>query len=77
MPSLVCQPSIALWTRHSPAVPNAGTVTLPVFPDLKPGENSGLDLYHVYPLLRMGIYPDRIRERTRLRARQIAGPERR
>ena len=57
-----CEDSKHGWTVcHSPANPAMNLVDLPAFPDITPEETPGLDLYHVYPLLRMGVYPDRIR----------------
>jgi phenylpropionate dioxygenase-like ring-hydroxylating dioxygenase large terminal subunit len=60
-----CEESKKGWTIcHSPAVKDRDDITLPVFPGLDDDEMPGLDLYHIYPLTRLGIYPDRIRIQT-------------
>jgi nitrite reductase/ring-hydroxylating ferredoxin subunit len=57
-----CEDSKQGWTIcHSPVRAEKPFITLPVIPDMAKEELPGLDLYHIYPLLRMGVYPDRIR----------------
>jgi len=59
-----CEESKKGWTIcHSPAHPDVSIATLPVFPDLREDEIPGNDLYLIYPAMRLGIYPDRIRLR--------------
>ena len=60
-----CEGSKAGWTIcHSPAregLPDeAYTLGLPVFPDLAPDERRVFDLYHIYPLTRLAVFPDRL-----------------
>jgi len=60
-----CENSKRGWTIcHSPARPSAPdavyTIGLPVFPDLDAEERRVFDLYHIQPLTRLAVFPDRI-----------------
>jgi phenylpropionate dioxygenase-like ring-hydroxylating dioxygenase large terminal subunit len=60
-----CEDSKRGWTIcHSPARPSAPdevyTIGLPVFPDLDADERRVFDLYHIQPLTRLAVFPDRI-----------------
>jgi phenylpropionate dioxygenase-like ring-hydroxylating dioxygenase large terminal subunit len=52
---------------HSPARPEAPdevcTMGLPVIPTLEGAEKRVFDLYHIYPLTRLSVHPDRIKLR--------------
>src|SRR4029078_9336062 len=59
-----CEESKKGWTIcHSPTHPDASIIELPGSPDLRPDEIPVNDLYLIYPTMRLGIYPDRIRLR--------------